>query len=138
MKVLLDTNVILDVLLERQPHFFASSLVAKACKTACVGCLAVSQTTDIFYLLRRDGFSKAAARESIAHLDEKFELLNTEPTDLRQALTAEMTDFEDALLAFCAARHGVDFIITRNVKDFNLSPVPAITPQDFVERYVEK
>ncbi|MDR2106162.1 MAG: hypothetical protein LBP24_01995 [Coriobacteriales bacterium] len=64
-----------------------------------------------------------------------FELLDGHPLDCRQALQSDMPDYEDALIAFAARRQEVDFIVTRNKKDFANSPVPALTPGEFVELF---
>jgi hypothetical protein len=65
----------------------------------------------------------------------KVELLDGHPLDCKWALESEMPDYEDALIAFAAQRQGVDFIITRNKKDFAASPVPALTPGEFIELF---
>lgn len=54
--------------------------------------------------------------------------------DLKFAFTGVMSDFEDALQAYCAKRYHIDYIITRNSKDFQLSPVKAIEPVDFINK----
>ena len=135
MKVLIDTNVILDVLEKREPHFENSASFLKLCGPRVTGCISASQTTDIFYLLRRAGQDSAAAKSVIKKLIENMKLLDMTATDVDNALASEMPDYEDALLACQAQRQKMEYIVTRNEKDFKQSPVPAISPQAFLEQY---
>ena len=133
MKILIDSNIILDVLLCREEHFDASKSMLDLSASAYTGFLTIYQTRDIFYIIRRNGLSAAEAKESVRLLATKLHMLNTEISDMANALDSSMTDYEDALLAYCANRHGMDFIVSRNVKDFANSPVRAISPVDFVQ-----
>ncbi len=137
MKILLDTNVILDVLSKREPHYESSAEVLGLCGSRIHGFITVSQTTDIFYLLCRDGMSPLEAREILQTLTEKIKLVGVLPTDVMEALSSEMDDYEDALLAACGARQKVNYIITRNKKDFETSPVKALSPAEFLEKCFE-
>jgi hypothetical protein len=74
----------------------------------------------------------------LADLFTLFDLLDGHPLDCKQAFESEMPNYEDALIAFAAQRNGIDFIITRNKRDFAHSPVPALTPREFVELYKPK
>ena len=135
MKILIDTNVILDVFLHRIPHYEHSSSTLKLCSGRVSGHFAVSQSSDIFYLLRKNGLTLNKAKASLAILSSHLQLLDTISSDVENALKSDMEDFEDALLAFCAKRHGIQYIITRDKRDFSLSPVKTISPQDFIEHY---
>ena len=134
MKVLIDTNVILDVLMKREPHFEFSAQILKLCDTNITGCITSSQTTDIFYLLRRFGKDAQSAKDMIKKLTDNVKVLDSNNIDVQNALASSMADYEDAMLAFCAKRKKNEYIITRNEGDFALSPVPAISPQTFLER----
>ena len=133
MKILIDTNVILDVLSKREPHFHYSSEVLKLCGGQVTGCIAIFQIRDIFYLLCRMGVDKTIAKSSVKHLSDSLVTLDTNDIDISYAFASNVSDFEDALLIGCAVRHDVDFIITRNIKDFALSPIRAVSPQGFIE-----
>jgi predicted nucleic acid-binding protein len=135
MKVLVDTNVILDVLTKREPHFEASAAFLKLCGRQVTGCIAASQTTDIFYLLRREGKDAATAKGVIKKLTENIKVLGISASDVQSALASEMTDYEDALLAYQAKRQKIACVVTRNEKDFAASPVPALSPQKFLEQF---
>ena len=133
MKVLVDTNVILDVLIGRQPHVVSSASFLKLCGATVTGMLAASQTTDIFYILRREGKDAAEAKSLIKKLTTKLKVIDLTHADVKSALESDMQDYEDALLAFGGNRHKADYIVTRNEKDFINSPVPTLSPQSFME-----
>ena len=133
MKILIDTNVILDVLTGREPHFKASADVLKLCGTRVTGLIAASQTTDIFYMLRREGKDAKSAKTILRKLTDNVKVINVTSDDIKNALSSNISDYEDALLACGAKRHKAEYIVTRNEKDFRQSPVTAITPAKFLE-----
>jgi predicted nucleic acid-binding protein len=135
MKVLIDTNVILDVLTKRDPHYASSASFLKLCGKKVVGCISTSQTTDVFYLLQRFGLDAAEAKEAIQKLTDHLKLLDLISSDVENVLRSEVSDYEDALLTFQAQRQKVDFIVTRNEKDFKQSRVSAISPKEFIELF---
>ena len=136
MKVLFDTCVVVDIL--GKSRFFAPAFTAYdiALFKKMDVLLPTSSTTDIVYLLHARGFmTKAQAREVAVVLAEQFYLIDIAGADSVRAAKSNMTDYEDALIAYAALRHGVDFIITRNKKDFAESPVPALSPEEFIALY---
>jgi len=135
MKVLIDTNVILDVLLSREPYCHASAEVLKLCGARIMGLVAASQTTDIFYLLRRSGKDSDSAKEILEKLTDNVKVIDVTAGDVKNALASKMSDYEDALLAYGARRQKADYIITRNEKDFKHSEVSAISPAKFLAKY---
>jgi predicted nucleic acid-binding protein len=135
MKVLIDTNVILDVLTQREPHIKFSAQFLRLCGANVTGCITVSQTTDIFYLLRRFGKDAQSAKDIIKKLTVNIKTLDVTNADFQNAMAAEMPDYEDALLAYCAKRHKAEYIVTRNESDFGFSPVPAVSPQSFLDSF---
>jgi len=135
MKVLIDTNIILDVLTEREPHFEFSASFLKLCGTQITGCIIASQTTDIFYMLRRSGIDSPSAIGSIKKLIDNVKVLDINAVDVQNALNSPMPDYEDSLLACCAERQKAEYIITRNEKDFKLSPITALAPRAFLEQF---
>jgi predicted nucleic acid-binding protein len=134
MKVLIDTNVILDVLTRREPHFEQSAALLRLCGSRMTGCVVASQTTDIFYLLRRGGMDAQAAKALVKKLTDNMKVVDSNAADVQAALASDMPDYEDALLACCAKRQRATCIVTRNEKDFKQSPVRAISPQAFLEQ----
>ncbi|MCL2808010.1 MAG: hypothetical protein FWD27_07655 [Coriobacteriia bacterium] len=79
--------------------------------------------------------SSNEAKEALLQLLDVAEILDARSVDVKRALKSHMPDYEDALLAQMAHRNHVDIIITRNTKDFEHSPVPAMAPRQFIELY---
>jgi predicted nucleic acid-binding protein len=113
----------------------ASSAVLKLCGAQITGLILASQTTDIFYILCREGKTVEEAKSVIRKLTENVKILDVIADDAKTALDSDMTDYEDALLAYSAKRHKADRIITRNASDFINSPIPALSPQNFLEEF---
>ncbi|MDR1669331.1 MAG: PIN domain-containing protein [Oscillospiraceae bacterium] len=135
MRVLIDTNVILDVLTKREPHFALSASFLRMCGLKVTGYITASQTTDIFYMLRKHEKDACTIKWVLKRLTDNITVLDANNDDVQNALASEMTDYEDALLAFCAKRQKIGYIITRNEADFKMSPVPALSPRQFLERF---
>ena len=135
MKVLIDTNVILDVLIGREPYVEASAAFLRLCGVQITGLITVSQTTDISYLLRRDGKSAAEAKTVIQTLITNVKATDVTVGDMVTALGSDISDYEDALIACSGNRNKAEYIVTRNEKDFISSPIPALSPQAFLQRF---
>jgi predicted nucleic acid-binding protein len=136
MRVCFDANVIIDIAAKRSNFFFDSFCaydVAALRKFEVYIPVMVSGT--LYYVLHRILHDKAKALEVMQDINNMFELFDEQPGDCVNALASAMPDFEDALLAYAAQRNGMDLIITRNVNDFQCSPVAAATPKQFVEMY---
>ena len=97
-----------------------------------------SSVKDIYYLVKRHSGSIAQAHAAVIHLSSLVQICDTAARDIQAALEFKMADFEDAVLAAAAQREKANFIITRNVKDFANSPVPAITPKEFISKIKNK
>ena len=135
MKVLIDTNVVLDVLAGREPHVKSSSAFLKLCGKKITGLIAASQTTDIFYIMCRGGKTEDEVKAVIRKLIDHIKVADVSAADVNAALNSDMPDYEDALLACSGKRHKADCIVTRNESDFKLSPILAISPQAFLEKF---
>lgn len=132
MRILIDTNVILDILQKREP-FFSDSYRAlrKAVENGDECLVSASAVTDIFYVLRRALGSAPEAREKVEQLAQLVDFADVQGMDIHAALMRDMPDFEDAVLDAVAERYGASCILTRNVKDFTSSAVPAVLPAEF-------
>ena len=135
MRILIDTNVILDIIQKREP-FFADSYQAlcKAIKTDVECLISASAVTDIFYMLRKAFHSSQKAKERIEQLSQIVTFADVQGVDIHTALMRSMPDFEDAVVDTEAKRSGASYILTRNIKDFAGSCVPAITPTEFLKK----
>ena|ERR1700722_230604 len=129
MKVLVDVNVVLDVLLDRQPHAAASAAVWAAIEAGrAQGLLAAHAVTTIHCLIQKE-LGIANTRRAIAMLLRVFEVAAVDRTVIRDALQSPLSDFEDSVSAFAARFAGCDLIVTRDPKGFRGSPVRALTPE---------
>ena len=117
-KILLDTNVVLDFLLKREPNYgYAKAIIQEIVKDNVQGYVTASMATDIFYLLQKTN-GKTFALESLVDLLTILDVLTVYKDDVYSALYSEWDDFEDALQAHVAIRSGMDAIITRNTRDY--------------------
>ncbi|MCX7110094.1 MAG: PIN domain-containing protein [Proteobacteria bacterium] len=132
MRLLLDINILLDVVFQRQGELASSSLISR-CGHEHEAWLAWHSLATLFYLIERQA-SSVQARAFIVELLGWVKIAPTTHADAVQALSWPMPDFEDALQAAAAKACGASFIITRNEKDFFGSPIPALTPEDFLEQ----
>lgn len=133
MRIMIDTNVILDVFLKREPFFQASyDVVKQSAIQKHEGFLSATAATDIYYLLRRNLKDDVRAKESMEKLLQLVGIADALGEDVHTAIASNMTDFEDALVAAIADRCQMKYIVTRNVKDYVESPVKAITPDQFL------
>ena len=135
MKILIDTNIILDIVQKREP-FFADSYqsLRKAIEADAECLISASAATDIFYMLRKALGSAQQAKEQIEQLAQLVSFADVQGMDIHTALMRAMPDFEDAVVDAVAERNGASYILTRNIKDFAGSVVPAILPADFLNK----
>ena len=135
MRVLIDTNVILDILQKREPFFTVSYRALRRALENDAECLiSASAATDIFYVLRKSLGSAQQAKEHIDQLARVVSFADVQGMDIHTALMRAMPDFEDAVVDAVAERSGASYILTRNIKDFTGSVVPAILPADFLNK----
>lgn len=132
MKILVDTNVILDVLFKREPFVDYSSLImGRVERRKLDGILYATTLTTIHYLTCKTiGKSKGSA--AIKKLLQIYQIAPVDHQILMCALASGFSDFEDAVLDAAAIQVGAEAIITRNTKDFRLSEIPVFTPEEFM------
>lgn len=132
MKILIDTNVVLDLLLDRTPFSEAASRVFLMVENSMVEAfLCATTVTTIDYLLHQT-LSRPEAKKALQRLIELFEIAPVNRPVIEEALRGRMADFEDAVLAHAANLVGATAVITRNTKDFRHSPVKALDPVSFL------
>jgi predicted nucleic acid-binding protein len=129
MKVLLDANVVLDVLLDRQPHFASSATVWSAIEAGTAeGLLSAHTVTTIHYLIRKEQ-GAAKARQTLTAILRVFGVAMVDERVILEALEMHSPDFEDAVTAAAADLAGCDLIVTRDPKGFRGSAVRALMPE---------
>ena len=132
MKVLLDTNIVIDNL-ARRDEYEESLQILELCENSVLeGVVTTVTIMDLMYILRKH-LDPADVRDAVQMLLQVVDIVPALKSDINTALTGEFSDFEDAVQASCAARAKADYIITRNTKHFVKSSMPAILPGDMLE-----
>ena len=131
MKVLFDTNVLLDALLARQPFVADAAFLLEAVETGkIIGCMSATTVTDVHYLVGRQTKSPELAITAVVRLLSLMEICVVDRDVLESAIALNLPDFEDAVQVACAIASGSALIITRNVKDFTNSPISVLSPNN--------
>jgi len=137
MNVLIDTNIILDDLLNREPRREkACQIMDLITDRQVFGYTTASSLTDIYYVVEKN-LDEAIAKQAVRKILVTLQVIAVDANDCTQAINSLMRDFEDALVVACAEKATLDYIIT-NDKDFlgeaNMY-VPAVKPDDFLLRF---
>ena len=134
MRVLLDTNILLDVLLQRSPWVDDSARVWRAADDGRFdGCIAAVSPPNIFYIVRRL-HDATRARECVKICLEAFDVLTLDDATMRAGFDLNGSDFEDDLHIASASSSAVDVIVTRNLVHFSSAPIPAMTPANLLAK----
>ena len=132
MKLLIDANILLDVLQNREPFVGASSTVWKLCEAEKVeGYVSALTIANLVYVMRKE-LDPEKTEKVLNSLSLIFSFTELSPADLVRAATSQWSDFEDAVQSVTAERIGADRIVTRNVRDFAGSKVVASTPAEII------
>lgn len=133
-KILIDTNILLDYLLERDPFFEDAKKVILSCTDGDTkGCIAAHSISNIFFILRKD-YTASERREILSSLCTIFDVEGIDKAKLLAGLAnEEFSDFEDCLQMECAKSYGAEYIVTRNVADYSASEIKAILPSEYLE-----
>ena len=134
MRLLIDANILLDVLLKREPHYRDSAVVWKLCESERVeGYIAALTIANLMYVMRRE-LDPERIEDVVNRLSLIFRIAGLTASDIARATALKWPDFEDALQSVSAERLRADCIITRNIRDFTRSGVIALTPTEFLAR----
>jgi predicted nucleic acid-binding protein len=132
LKVLVDLNVILDVLQQREPFYEMSARVLAAAETGLVeGWVAAHSLTTLFYLLAKHQ-STEHARVALTEMLTILSVAAVDHTVIEQALNLPYSDFEDAVQMMAAVSSGAQYLVTRNVRDYGLGPLPVLQPAELL------
>lgn len=139
MKVLLDTNILLDVILQRQPFSTDAVKILKLSDMGEINSYITSNSiTDVFYVLRKYFDNIQDRQDAIIYVLNMIDIVSVTRTDIFKALELDYTDFEDAIQTQCAKKIKANFIIKRNEKDFKDKSVQVISPANFLKEYVKE
>ena len=133
MKALIDTNIVIDVISKRE-GYEDSLEVFKRCELGLVqGYISTITINDAIYILRKH-VSQEGVRVAVQTLLLIIDIADILKSDIISAFSSEMTDFEDAIQASCAKRIKAEYIITKNIKDFKGSSIPAVLPKSILSQ----
>lgn len=136
MRLMIDTNIFLDVMAKREPFFADSKAVLELCESKKVyGFLSASSATDIFYLVRRQLHSVELAYKALGSVLDIAKVLAVTNEDVLNAYIQRASDFEDCLMATCAKANKCDAIVTRNKKDFLNFGITLFSPDELLKLY---
>jgi predicted nucleic acid-binding protein len=136
MRVLFDTNIVLDVLLGRFPwHVEASAMFQAGREGKLTACLTTLCIANVFYVGRRLVGSEKA-RIAVHDCMEAFEVLAVDRRTLEAAVVLSGTDFEDSIQIAAALQANLDGIVTRDAAGFAASPIPVFTPAELLAKLV--
>lgn len=138
MRVLIDTNVLLDFLLQRELFFQDAERLFQAIDSGqSVGYVTATTLTDIFYIARRHKRSIEQARQAVSETLTAMEICPVNRGVLEVAFSSGLADYEDAIQVACAVAQGLDAILTRDSQGFLNSSVPVLSVQECLHRLEE-
>jgi predicted nucleic acid-binding protein len=135
IRVLIDTNVVLDFLLRRPDYAVARKMVVFSAVGDFELWISSSQVTDVHYMVSDRGKKSRSqqAQRAIMRLRKRVNVVSLGAREVDLALECQRDDFEDSLLHQAAVNIGASAIVTRNADDFSRSSIPAVTPEDFFD-----
>jgi predicted nucleic acid-binding protein len=128
VKLLLDINVLLDVLLDREPWSEAASQLLSAIESAKTQGFIAPHTLPTIYYVMAQSRDRSVAAAAVTDLLRILDVAPLTKADYQEALALPITDFEDAIQAAAASKLRVDYLVTRNGKDFKGAAVPVSDP----------
>ena len=135
MSILVDTNIILDILLEREPFYKESVMfLKKTQKNGVAVFLSATTITDLYYIVRK-AKGKDIALDFIKNLLQFVEIASVNKNVILQALESDIADFEDAVQEKSAISENINIIVTRDKKDFKNSTLEIYSPTSYLRHF---
>ncbi|MGN0728534.1 PIN domain-containing protein [Treponema sp.] len=132
MQVLIDTNVVLDVLLDRKNFVQSAVQILKLPEDNIQKYVSASAITDIHYIAYKEIRNKEKVKELLLKLIQIIHIADVSEDDILSALNSDWNDFEDSVQNAVAESHKYDVIITRNKNDYNHSNLKVLSPEEFL------
>ncbi|MCU0552510.1 MAG: PIN domain-containing protein [Leptolyngbya sp. Prado105] len=137
MRILFDTNILLDAILRREPFTADAAFLIRAVGADQIkGFVSATTLTDIYYVVRRQTKSVEMAMNAVTDILDIMEVCTVDRHVLEQAILSNQSDFEDAVQIACAIAFGLDAIVTRDVAGFTDSAIQVLSP-DVLRNQVE-
>jgi predicted nucleic acid-binding protein len=132
VRLFVDTNLILDVIAERDPFYASAARIWSMCETGvCEGFVSAISFNNVFYIVRRARNADVALK-ALVLMRDVFKSVAPDEQILNQAIDSDIRDFEDAIQFFSAQRVATDYLLTRNVTDFPKTHQPILAPDEFL------
>lgn len=138
MQIMVDTNVVLDVLLNRPAFVQDSATILRAASENIQEFITASAVTDIYYIARKELKDSLQTKSLIRNLLQVVHVASVSEVDVWAALDSNWKDFEDSVQNAVAEHQRFDYIITRNPSDYKDSSLPVLTPQEFANKFIVK
>lgn len=129
MELLIDTNVILDMILNRKDAELSAKLFRMIVSNKHHAYITASSVTDLFYIIRKETHN---ANTTYGIMENIFRLVSVTSLDIQTAFALKWNDFEDCVQYTTAISNHIDYIITSNIKHFKNGTIPTLTPYDFL------
>ncbi len=135
MKILIDTNILLDFIIGREPFYENADKILSLCvNKKAEGYLAAHSVTNLYYIIRKY-FQNNECREIIKNLLDFLDVIEIDKNKILESLNDNtFKDFEDRLQVECAKSLNIDYLITRDLKDYTNSKIECVAPEDFLNR----
>ena len=130
-KILIDLNIILDFLNKRNFHQEAAKLINMCVEKKLSGYICAHEVTTLSYFLLKEQKNKTKVINTITAILDIFHVIPIDETILRDSLISPIADYEDAVIEVSSMKTNIDYIISRNISDFNSSRIPTYTPEQF-------
>jgi predicted nucleic acid-binding protein len=129
---MIDINILMDFLFKRQGHENVVEIFKLCIKGKIKGFICAHEITTLCYFLDKAEKDRAKTKKVISGLMKRFDIIEINHAILNNALNSEIDDFEDAVIEVSAIERNIDYILTRNLKDFQKSKITAKNPEEFL------
>ena len=131
-KIVIDVNILMDFLFKREGHEKVAEIFRICLKRDIKGFICAHEITTLFYFLNKTVKDEIKIRKSLSYIINRFEIIEVNAGILNKALTSEISDYEDAVIEASSIEKKIEYILTRNIKDFKKSIINAITPEELL------
>jgi len=131
-KIVIDINILMDFLFKRTGHEKVLEIFINCTTGALKGFVCAHEITTLYYFLNKSIKDKNKIRLSLSGIMNQFTVIEVNETILNKSLYSDIDDYEDAVIEVSASLNNIDYIVTRNMKDFKNSRVKAITPDELI------
>jgi predicted nucleic acid-binding protein len=130
--ILIDLDVILDYLNKREGHEKVLEIIIQCCLKNVQGYVCAHEITTLSYFLEKENNDRKQNTKIISGIIKMFEIIELNKVLLEKALFSNSTDYEDAVIIESAKDKNIDYIITKNIKDFKNSPIRVLRPEEYL------